>query len=283
MIQVFPEHFDQLCLFEGLYGTPKIIGRTLMVPVSHLPLKGDHPLARSGGTLIHPDLGPVVNGFLVFHDVSTSKRKMCDVIRDPESLEKLSDYYIVTDINVDAAGDGLKQYSFEGEFDPPEGAIEWWHVFARSFELHAEDVEINEAEREQWMAPWIRNKTVSELIAALQSFEDQELEVLLSVDGGQSTRPITFVENKRGRCLIQFALYSWLEDVSPETKLPKASMPKYLVCGKKIPQLIGELQGFLIDRSDRIVEISVDDGDNRYPISRIEQRDQRCVLMFCPD
>ena len=82
---------------------------------------------------------------------------------------------------------------------------------------------------------WINSdKKLLDLIAALRSFEDQELEVLLSVDGGQSTLPITVVGNNKGRCLLNFHLHGWLEGVSPETGLPKASIPKYLVCGKEI-------------------------------------------------
>ncbi|WP_156956587.1 hypothetical protein [Stenoxybacter acetivorans] len=136
---------------------------------------------------------------------------------------------------------------------------------------------------------WDSNKKLSDLIAALQSFEDQNLEVLISVDGGQSTRPITFSGNKMGNNLINFALASWQTKLSPETGLPKASIPNYLACGKEISQLIEELKIYE-NEPDRIVKISVDDGDTCFPISRIEQRDKynegdhlACVLMFCPN
>jgi|GEM_PF-3756075 len=124
-------------------------------------------------------------------------------------------------------------------------------------------------------------KTVPQLIVELQSLDNPKLEVRLSVDGGQTSRPITFVENNMGRCLLRFSLYSWQEHISPETGLLQTDCPKYLVCGKKIPQLIQELNTF--ENMDRVVEISVDDKDNVYPISRIEQSGDCCLLMFCPD
>ena len=123
------------------------------------------------------------------------------------------------------------------------------------------------------------NNTIPHLITALQSFENQELEVRISVDGGQTNRPISFVGNNRGRCLLEFCLQTWLECILPETGLPDPNRPRYIDCGKKIPQLIEELQTFE-DWDRRIVEISVNDGDNCYPISRIEQSGEYCLLIF---
>ena len=150
--------------------------------------------------------------------------------------------------------------------------------------------------------------TVPYLIAALQSFENQELEVRLSVDGGQSHRPISLLTNhKMGEgCALEFCLKHWLSETSPETGLPREGRPKVIAWvdgGKKISQLIEELR--TCEDQDRFpVEISVDQKEHCYPISRIEQRRgfcevQRlgdfspstnrtpqecefCLLMFCP-
>jgi hypothetical protein len=124
-------------------------------------------------------------------------------------------------------------------------------------------------------------QTISDLILELESFEDQGLEVLLSVDGGQTTRPISMIGNNVGRCLLCFHCFSWLKFLSPETKSPKTSIPRHLVRGKKIPLLLRELRTF--EDMRRIVDISINDGDDCHPISRIEQRGEYCLLMHCPD
>ncbi|MDR1063479.1 MAG: hypothetical protein LBL48_06050 [Azoarcus sp.] len=127
---------------------------------------------------------------------------------------------------------------------------------------------------------WLDSRqTVSDLIVELESFEDQNLEVLLSVDGGQTTHPITMIGNYRGRCRLEFLPGCWLGDISPETKLPKKSMPKWLACGRKIPVLLGELRAFEKEDTDRcIVMISIS-RDDPHPISRIEQRGEYCLLI----
>ena len=46
---------------------------------------------------------------------------------------------------------------------------------------------------------WVTHgKTVRELIAELQSFEDQEMEVRISIDGGETSKCISLVA-KQGR------------------------------------------------------------------------------------
>jgi hypothetical protein len=44
-----------------------------------------------------------------------------------------------------------------------------------------------------------KGKTVSQLIRELQSFEDQEMEVRISVDGGETSVPISLVGKVNGR------------------------------------------------------------------------------------
>jgi hypothetical protein len=44
-----------------------------------------------------------------------------------------------------------------------------------------------------------RGKTVSQLIKELQTFENQEMEVRISVDGGETSVPISLVGKVKGR------------------------------------------------------------------------------------
>ncbi|MBI6975912.1 hypothetical protein NM213_09675 [Pseudomonas lactis] len=53
------------------------------------------------------------------------------------------------------------------------------------------------------MPGWItRGKTISELIEELRSFEDQNLMVEISVDGGVSKKPISLVGKEDGVCVL---------------------------------------------------------------------------------
>jgi len=47
-----------------------------------------------------------------------------------------------------------------------------------------------------------RGKTIAGLIRELQSFEDQSLEVRISIDDGDSSYPISLVGKVDGRCLL---------------------------------------------------------------------------------
>ena len=53
-----------------------------------------------------------------------------------------------------------------------------------------------------------RGKTVAQLIQELQTFENQEMEVRISIDGGASSVPISLVGKVNGR----FALLKNCED-----------------------------------------------------------------------
>lgn len=53
----------------------------------------------------------------------------------------------------------------------------------------------------EWM---YRGKTIRGLIQELQSFEDQELEVQISIDDGETRKPISLVGKYDGRCLLVF-------------------------------------------------------------------------------
>ncbi|QHH96411.1 hypothetical protein FPL17_02220 [Acinetobacter dispersus] len=50
---------------------------------------------------------------------------------------------------------------------------------------------------------WIeRGKTIKQLIEELQSFENQNLFVELSLDGGDSSKPISLVGKMDGKCIL---------------------------------------------------------------------------------
>lgn len=50
---------------------------------------------------------------------------------------------------------------------------------------------------------WVsKGKTIRGLIAELMSFEDQDMRVEMSVDGGVSSRPISLVGKLNGKCLL---------------------------------------------------------------------------------
>jgi hypothetical protein len=59
----------------------------------------------------------------------------------------------------------------------------------------------------------------------------------------------------------------------------ESKRPEWVYRGKSIHDLIKELQSF--DDEDGEVQISVDYGDSRKPISLVVERDGRCLLMFC--
>jgi hypothetical protein len=51
----------------------------------------------------------------------------------------------------------------------------------------------------EWMS---RGKTIRDLVAELMSFEDQDLRVEISVDGGATSRPISIVGRLNGKCVL---------------------------------------------------------------------------------
>lgn len=56
-------------------------------------------------------------------------------------------------------------------------------------------------ERGAWV---LAGKTIKQLIAELESFEDRDLIVELSVDGGDSSKPISLVGKKGGKCVLMY-------------------------------------------------------------------------------
>ena len=52
---------------------------------------------------------------------------------------------------------------------------------------------------DEWKAV---GKTIRQLIAELESFDDKELLVEISIDGGVSGKPISLVGKKCGKCML---------------------------------------------------------------------------------
>ncbi|GAA4348527.1 hypothetical protein GCM10023165_34440 [Variovorax defluvii] len=51
--------------------------------------------------------------------------------------------------------------------------------------------------------PWVaRGKTIRQLIKELQSFENQDLLVEISLDGGNTHKPISLVKKSKQTCLL---------------------------------------------------------------------------------
>jgi hypothetical protein len=50
---------------------------------------------------------------------------------------------------------------------------------------------------------WItRGKSIKQLIEELQTFEDQDLEVRISLDEGETHKPISLVGKRKGYCML---------------------------------------------------------------------------------
>ncbi len=57
----------------------------------------------------------------------------------------------------------------------------------------------NPAMQPEWV---IRGKTIRDLTGELQSFEDQDLFVEISIDGGDTHKPISLVKKSGRFCLL---------------------------------------------------------------------------------
>ncbi|MBV4504787.1 hypothetical protein HU751_007985 [Pseudomonas sp. BW13M1] len=57
------------------------------------------------------------------------------------------------------------------------------------------------AERIDWES---RGKTIEQLIREQQSFENQQLLVELSLDSGETSKPISVVVKGRGTCVLMY-------------------------------------------------------------------------------
>jgi len=55
------------------------------------------------------------------------------------------------------------------------------------------------ATKPEWMT---RGKTIADLIAELRSFEDQTMEVRISLDDGRTHQPISLIVKQEGSCVL---------------------------------------------------------------------------------
>ena len=58
---------------------------------------------------------------------------------------------------------------------------------------------IKSSKRPEWVE---RGKTIRELIQELQSFSEQDLRVEISIDGGDTCKPISLVGKSNGCCVL---------------------------------------------------------------------------------
>ena len=55
--------------------------------------------------------------------------------------------------------------------------------------------------KENWVS---RGKSITQLIKELRTFEDQDLVVEISLDGGITSQPISLVGKTNGKCMLIF-------------------------------------------------------------------------------
>ncbi|MDR2260955.1 MAG: hypothetical protein LBE06_08550 [Azoarcus sp.] len=140
-MRAFPENFEWLGLWEAHFGAPKVMGQDMLIPVKNLPVQGDHPLRTTKDKVIrrHPALGGVVDGLLVFREVSLSKRRVDEyigVVTDPYGVKGFRDPYELVDVDV-ASSEKMNTYLFEGVLEEPYAWVTW-DIIARSFELQVD-------------------------------------------------------------------------------------------------------------------------------------------------
>lgn len=129
-MRIIPDNFDKLFFTESVLGAPAINGNALSIPVTGLfPLKG-YPLPEK--------IGIPLAGLLVFHGVTSSRRKLTEYIGNPQKPDGFKGEYEVIDIssNVDLSGK-YQTFLFEGLMESPVAWVDW-DVIAESFEFHLE-------------------------------------------------------------------------------------------------------------------------------------------------
>ena len=116
---------------------------------------------------------------------------------------------------------------------------------------------------------WVyRGKSTGQVIKELGTFENQDLETLISIDYGDSQSPVGEIKNKDGKYLL--LCYR---------KIPPVDAGEFP--GMTVRQLIEELQ--MEECRELEVRLSLNfDGDHK-PVSRIGKKDQFCLLMSCSD
>lgn len=116
---------------------------------------------------------------------------------------------------------------------------------------------------------WVyQGKSTGQVIKELGTFENQDLETLISIDYGDSQAPIGEIKNKDGKYLL--LCYG-----------KTASADAGAFPGMTIRQLIKELQ--MEEWQELEVRLSSDFDDDHKPVSRIGKKGRFCLLMSCSD
>lgn len=118
-----------------------------------------------------------------------------------------------------------------------------------------------------------RGKSIRQFIKYFKSFENQDLEVRLSINHGDSHEPISLVGKGGGGsyCLLMSAVSFY------NKKAEQSNRPEWVDRGKTIQQLIEELKSF--ENQDLEVRISMDYGDSHQQIDFIEKNGDDCLLV----
>ncbi|WP_286374609.1 hypothetical protein [Variovorax saccharolyticus] len=120
---------------------------------------------------------------------------------------------------------------------------------------------------------WVyQGKSVLQLIEEFGTFENQNQEVFISVDYGDSRKPAGSVRKRNGYYLLS-------QHEGDEQTKPVGS--ERSTHAKSIGQLVNELQ--LLERQDLEVRISIRGDDGGKPISLVGKKNSCCMLMSCSD
>jgi hypothetical protein len=71
----------------------------------------------------------------------------------------------------------------------------------QQYEWEVDPMSGEQSSEPEWV---VRGKTIAELIRELQTFEDQTLKVEVSIDDGNTRRPISLVKRSSGTCLLVY-------------------------------------------------------------------------------
>ncbi|MDL9998627.1 hypothetical protein QTI24_08455 [Variovorax sp. J22P240] len=120
---------------------------------------------------------------------------------------------------------------------------------------------------------WVyQGKSIKQLIEELDTFENQNREVFISTDYGESRKPAGLVRKKGGYYLLSS------REGDMETKQGNSEWSTHAT---SIRQLINELQS--LEGQDLEVRICVDGDDHGKPISLVGKKYTYCMLTSCSD
>lgn len=116
---------------------------------------------------------------------------------------------------------------------------------------------------------WVyQGKSIHQVIEELDTFDNPDLEVLISIDYGENQAPLGAIKSKDGRYLVLY-------------RKAKTSVEKGGCNGFTISHLIKELKSS--EEQGLEVRISLGFDENHKPISIIGKNNGCCLLMSCSD